>query len=210
MLPIYKVEFDEKDKEICFDFNSTVDFPAHVRAFEKYGEDGVKNFFAEDERRRITGVMIAADVPIFRRCPMLGDHFVVFFPEEIYKLHERWNEFGFSNNLNKQHDPGQIVDLNDAFLVEQWLVRNKGFIPEALVKQAIRDGSLMASYQIRSDAFWQDIKNGKYNGFSIEGMFLKSPLTVNGQQFKKQNIVLTQEQLDERQLYFTMKKIKTA
>jgi hypothetical protein len=214
MHPIYKVEFDEKDKEICFDFNSVVDYPAHVRAFDKYGDKAIKNYFAEQAQMRITGVMIAANVPIYRRCPVLGEHFVVFFPEEIDKLHVRANEFELINNLNRQHDGNDIVktsgEQKEAFLIEQWKVRPGVGVPVNLSKQGIQDGSLMATYQVRSQPFWQDILAGKYNGFSIEGMFLKSPLTVNGQEFKRHNVALTQDQLDERQLYFTMKKIKTA
>lgn len=208
MKPIYKIDIDLADEEICFDFNSTVDFPAHIRAFDKYNDKPQRLFFAEPAKQRITGVMIAANIPIYRNDPYFGEHFVVFFPEEIEKLWIRWNEFGFTNNLNKQHDPSRVVSTKDAFLIEQWIVdraNNKG-VPKSLEKQMIQDGSLMASYQIKDPKFWKDIVDGKFNGFSIEGIFLKSPLTVNKVPVQQQNVALTTDQLELRNVFFQLQK----
>lgn len=199
MHPIFKIEIDENDKELCFDFNSTVDFPAHVRAFEKYSAEEKRSFFYQQEKMRITGVLIAANVPIYRRDPEIGEHFVVFFPDVIEKLWIRWNELGYTNNLNKQHDPKQVVSTKDAFLVEQWIVRDGIGVPPSLKEQNIQNGSLMGTYQIRNQQYWKEIQDGKYNGFSIEGMFLKVPITIDKQQMKR--VGLSQEELDERALW---------
>jgi hypothetical protein len=65
-------------------------------------------------------------------------------------------------------------------MVEQWIVdseRGMG-VPKNLEKQGIRDGSWMMSYKVEDRKLWKEIKAGKYNGFSIEGVFIKYPIKV--------------------------------
>ncbi len=207
MLPIYKIEADLQDPEVCFNFNSLVDIPAHLRAFEKYGEHSKREAFMDNAKMRVTGVMIAVNVPIFRNCPVMGEHFVVFTPEETEKLYTIWNERGFRDNLNLQHSDKNIVDRKRAFMYESWVVdyaNNKG-VPKSLENQGIQDGSIMYTYQIKDKELWADVTSGKYNGFSVEGLFVKSLMSVNkGEKFRFDT--LNQEQKDIQELREYLKK----
>ncbi len=176
MLPIYKIciEHDEDDTEV--NYNALVDYPAHMRAFESYGKQKVETFI-DLEKRRVTGVMVAEGTPIYRRDSQLGEHLVVFLKDEIMKM---WKDFcskGYFNRVNEQHDSNRKIKEGKGgiYMLEAWIVdpdRNMG-VPPALSKQGIRPGSIMATYQIEDDAIWQKVKNGEFNGFSIEGMFIK-------------------------------------
>jgi hypothetical protein len=65
-LPIYKVVLSDDDEGM--DFNAFVDYPAHSKAFHLFdGQKPLKQLFSDDEKRIVTGVAIATNLPIFRR-----------------------------------------------------------------------------------------------------------------------------------------------
>lgn len=182
LYPFYLIGLDENDPETGVDFNSVVDFPAHMRAFETYGKPKKDYFIENEEQRMITGVVIAEGTPIFRDDKQLGKHFVVFMAPEIRKIWLNFNRNFRTNNVNKQHSLSDIVrpGTKGIFMVEQWIVdeENGRGVPKALRNQGIRKGSWIATYKIEDEKLWKEIKSGKYNGFSVEGMFVKWRVTV--------------------------------
>lgn len=179
MLPVYKIGIDDKDLTTGFDYNAIVDYPAHMRTFDAYGKVNAE-YFIEEEKMRITGVLISVDTLIYRNDKTFGEHLVIFDKAETEKLWIRNNELENDRKANKQHDSKDVVDQSQMFKIEEWIVdyaNNKG-VPKNLVKQNIKDGSLMRTYQIRDSKLWKEIKMGKVNGFSIEGMFMKWPVNT--------------------------------
>lgn len=179
LFPFYMITIDDEDEATGFEYNALVDFPAHMRAFDAYGKAKRPSYFVEDKKERIiTGVAIAEGTPIYRNDDQFGEHYVVFTAEAIRKIWLRLNRNNYMNRSNRQHNTDDLIALKDMFMIEQWIVRNGVGVPDSLSKQGIRPGSLMFSYKIESDKLWRDIEAGKYNGFSIEGMFIKYGVTV--------------------------------
>lgn len=182
MLPVYRIKIEKDDEETEVSYNSLVDYPAHTRSFESYGKQKAEYFVESEEKRRVTGVMIAEGTQIYRRDSQLGEHSVIFFKEDIEEI---WKDFcskGYFNKVNGQHDANAIIKEGKGgiYMIEAWIVntdRNMG-VPPALAKQGIRNGSVMATYQIEDDATWAKVKDGTFNGFSIEGIFYKYPAKV--------------------------------
>lgn len=182
MYPVFKIGIDDSEPDTQWEYQSLVDFPAHMRGFEKWSSEKSVHYFADEKKRRVTGVAIAADMPIYRNDTQLGKHYVIFSPEEIEKIWIKRNRDMAINKVNVNHDSKKVIKqgAGGIFLIEQWIVDNaRGMgVPLSLSKQGIRDGSLIETYQIEDEQTWKDVMAGKYNGFSIEGMFVKWPVSV--------------------------------
>lgn len=178
MLPFFKIVVNEAD-ETGIDFNSFVDAPAHMKAFIAFGKDAVRYEFNE-EKRIVTGVMISAGTPIYRNSPDMGEHYVVFDAPTIDLIRRKFFKNGFIQNVNKQHDSKQVV--KGITLIDSYLVSNNDpklpNVPEAFKSMNLQDGSWIASYYVEDNALWQDVKAGKFVGFSVEGWFEKKSIKV--------------------------------
>lgn len=186
MRPIYELTINEED-ETGVTFNSLVDVPAHMKEFITFGEESIPYSFNE-EKRMVTGVMISANTLIPRNDAKIGVHDVVFKAETIEKIRKKFMMNGFSNNLNKQHNDKDIV--KGATLIDSYLIggeKNPG-VPEAFKHMNLQDGTWIASYYIEDDKLWQEVKEGKFQGFSVEGYFDRQPIQFNSEKSKNNNM----------------------
>lgn len=186
MLPLYKLTINEDD-ETGVDFNSFVDVPAHMKAFMAFSDqESIKTFFvANDEKRLVTGVMIAADMPIFRRDEIHGEHNVFFPAEEIEKIQKKFMLEGNANNVNKMHDMNKAVP-DGAVLLYNYLIggdRNPK-APEAFKNMNLQDGSWIGTYFIKDNQLWNEVKEGKFQGFSVEGYFNREKVEIKTKKSK--------------------------
>lgn len=181
MLPFYKMIVDNETEGM--DFIALVDRPAHMKAFE-YFNNQQKQIFNE-EKRIVTGVAIATDLPIYRNSPDIGEHYVIFDKKETFRIAQKMLKNGYAHNVNKDHDSNKVVD--GVFLVESYFIdRARGVNePEAFKNQNLKDGTWITSYYVENDEVWNSIKEGKHLGFSIEGWFDKVPVNINKNQNQK-------------------------
>ena len=186
MLPIYKMILTEETEGM--DFIALVDSPAHMKSFEYFNgaTDKVKYHFNE-EKRVVTGVAIAVDLPIYRRDEQLGEHYVVFGKEDTYSIAQKMFKGGYLNNVNEMHDSNKKVE--DMYLFESYFVDSKRGVkaPSKFDSQNLKDGSWIVSYKVDNPKAWNDIKKGKHVGFSIEGWFDKKIIKTKQTQMKKES-----------------------
>ena len=170
------------------DFISLVNQPAHYKQFEFFnGEtEKVKYHFNED-KRVVTGVAIAVDLPIYRRDEQFGEHYVVFDKKETMQIAQKMFKGGYLNNVNEMHDSNK--QIKDIYLFESYFVDNARGVkaPDTFEGQNLKDGSWIVSYKVDNDKVWSDIKKGKHIGFSIEGWFDKKFIKTKQTQMKKQS-----------------------
>lgn len=183
MLKVFKIEVDELD-ETGVDFLGLVDYPAHSKnfiAFNKEQKEIKPLYFANDEQRIVTGVMISEGTPIYRRDEQLGEHYVVFDRETIKTIVNKFFKNGFTANVNEMHDSNK--QLEGVYLIESYLVdESKGIKPNNLGEDIVRDGSWVASYRIDNDEVWNKVKNGEFKGFSVEGLFGRKEVNIKTEQ----------------------------
>jgi hypothetical protein len=177
--------FDVDESIEGMDFNSLVDFPAHMKGFIAFGEDGkireyeFKQYFNE-EQRIVTGVAIATNLPIKRHDEENGDYYGVFTAESAKKIWIKMMENGYLHNVNEMHDSNKNIKgmvLFESFIVD----KANGIFPEHFKDQNLKDGSIIVSYLVKNDEAWEDIKSGKVKGFSVEGWFKKVPMKMKGE-----------------------------
>lgn len=130
-------------------------------------DDKIQKFSIDNEEERIiTGVVMLADSPIYRRN---GDfeYYIVFSRDTIKQMASKMLADGTFSNNDIQHNGRMIAGLE---LLELYIKdEKKGINPNFL---DVPDGSLLASYHVTDDALWDEVKNGNFlNGFSLEGYF---------------------------------------
>lgn len=167
MKPIYKIDVTDSE-DLVVDFNSIVDRPAHMKRMIHFNT--ARRYDFNEEKRVVTGVMISAGTPIERFDTSIGSYFVIFDAKTIEVLKRRFFKNGFNKNLNLNHDPKKVV--TGATLIDSYTIyeNNPNYpkVPEALADQKLMDGTWIASYYIEDDNLWNDVKAGKFGGFSVE------------------------------------------
>ena len=148
---------------------SLVDAPAVMTDFVAFSESRpVQMYAVEDEEKRLVfGVVMRADFPIYRRDERLGEYYVVYKPETIRQMAEKYLAESRQNNVNTMH--GTDSDVDGVQMV-QWFIQDsaRGIVPQGF---DVPDGSLFAEYHVLNDEVWAAIKAGTYKGFSLEGVF---------------------------------------
>lgn len=166
-LPVYKLVIDEQSEDLQVDAVALVDKPAIERDFVAFNK--AQAFAVENEEERIiTGPAMLADTPIYRNDER-GEYYVVFDAPTIKKIAQKYFAKGFQNNVNLQHDKGQIVEGVTVF--ESWIVDSKRGIAPMKGFENVPEGSWFISMKVNDDATWQKVKAGEIKGFSVEGVF---------------------------------------
>ena len=183
MMKVFKIEVEEND-ETGVDFLGLVDYPAHSKNFIAFNKSKKTLYFANDEQRIVTGVMISEGTPIYRNDEQLGEHYVVFDKDTIKTIVNKFFKNGFIANVNEMHNSEKKVD--GVYLIESYLVDEaKGIKPNNLGEDIVRDGSWVASYRIDNDDVWNKVKSGEFKGFSVEGLFGRKEVNIKTEKMNK-------------------------
>ena len=146
---------------------SLVDRPAvekNFLAFDK--EEHVVKYAIQDEEKQIVfGVLMRADYPIYRKDKEIGEYFILFKPEVIREMAEKYLKEGRSSDVNTMH--GNDTDVSDVDMVQLFIKDSAAGISPAGFEE-IEEGSLFAEYHVNNPDVWAAIKDGTYKGFSIE------------------------------------------
>ena len=187
MKKLFKIVASLED-ELGVDYNSVVDVPAHLKGFMAFGKDNKDYFIQNEEKRIVAGVMISADTEIYRNDKQNGEHFVYFPAETIDILRKKFFKNGYNNNLNEMHTMTKTISPDGAYLIDSYVVDSSNpfmpNVPEAFESQKLKDGTWIGNYHIESDELWNKIKDGTFNGFSVEGYFEKVEVKQNTQMKK--------------------------
>lgn len=165
-IPIYQAEITDENEGIFT--ISLVDYPAVQRNFVCFKEEKpIQKFAIQDEEQRIiSGVVMIADTPIYRRDADGTEYYLVFSADTIRLMAEKMLFDNTQNQISIMHN-GQLVD--SVYLVELFIKdSSKGINPSYLDAP---EGSLIATYKVRNDEVWKAIKSGELKGFSLEGIF---------------------------------------
>lgn len=171
-LPIYYLEINDND-ETGVDFVAFVDKPAievNWKAFDK--QEPLNQMFktVSEDRRIITGALMLADTPIYRRDDMYGEYNVVFTKDTIEKIVNKFFKQGNTHNVNAMHSKEMIID--GVYMFESFIVDKERGIKAPKGFEDAPDGSWFGSFKIENDEVWNNyIKTGVFKGFSVEGLF---------------------------------------
>lgn len=168
-LPVYLLDISEDmndDAEV--DYVALVDRPAIQKNWNAFKNQQRFEVVSED-KRIISGPLMLADVPIFRSDATYGDYYVVFSKDTIFKIAQKFFKRGYQSNVNLMHSPNAQVDgvtMFESFITDE----SRGILPMKGFEDAPY-GSWFGSFKVDNQDVWNDVKEGKFKGFSVEGLF---------------------------------------
>lgn len=172
-LPIYLLDINEQEEaETEVNFIALVDKPAIQRNWQLFKEAPAK-FAIDQEKQIISGPLMVADMPIYRKDDEFGEYYAMFKAPTIEKIAIKYYQKGFQSNVNLMHDGDMIVE--GATMFESWIVDRKlGKMPMKGYDD-VADGSWFGSFKVNNPTVWQMVKDGLIKGFSVEGLFQYKP-----------------------------------
>lgn len=169
-LPVYKAVVNDGDDTGMITV-SLVDFPAVERDFVAFSRERLTYSVADTEKRRVFGLVMLCDTPIYRRDETGYEYYIVYDRPTIELMAEKFLRQNRQNDVDLQHSfvMEDGVYLNEIFIKDS----ARGIVPAGF--EDIRDGSLFATYHIANDGIWEAVKAGTYRGFSLSGTFEVRP-----------------------------------
>lgn len=161
-LPLFYLDVDDTVEGVSI--VSIVDFPAIERNFLTFKKDEKVKFSYDNDRHIITGAALIPDFPIYRRNEN-GEFYVTFTKDAIERIVEKFFRDFNATNVNLEHS--EMTD--DCVIFESYFLDSKrNIVPKEF--SDLPDGTWMCSMKVNDKALWDEIKAGKYNGFSVEGI----------------------------------------
>jgi hypothetical protein len=205
-LPLYNLVItDNEEGEEEVDFVALVESPAIQKNFLAFKEEEVKgktqNFVYSDykfavqneEQKIVTGPLMIADLPIYRRDEE-DEYYVMFSAEEIMKIVQRFFKKGYQGKVNVEHS----TPIDGVFMYESYIIdREKGVMPPKGFED-VSDGSWFGTFKVENERIWSLVKNGTFKGFSVEGIF----------KYEKTNETITEEEIMMSKIINILKKIE--
>ncbi len=143
-----------------------------------------------EEQRIVSGPLMIADLPIYRNDEQ-GEYYVVFTADEIKRIVQRFFKKGYQSNVNVEH----ATKVDGVYMFESFIIeREKGIFPPKGYED-LPDGSWWGSFKVDNPKIWEEVKDGTFNGFSIEGMF-KYELIPDKDQQTMNKIIEILEQIE--------------
>lgn len=168
-IPVFNATLDEDCGIIRV---SLVDDPAVSKNFQVFNASARPMLYAvqDEDKHLVRGVIMRADYPIYRRDKSLGEYYIVYKPDVIRQMAEKYLTEDRANNVNIMHKEGSDVE---GVNMVQWFIKGAGVAIDGF--DDIADGSLFAEYHVTNEDVWAEIKAGTYKGFSLEGYFNLEP-----------------------------------
>ena len=171
----YELKFDSDTHELKR--ISVVEEPAVTAGivfFSKEETDVL--FFANDEKQIFYSIAMRPNELIFRKDIDGSDAEVFYTPETVEKMQQSY----FKNNGNKETNLEHTNKLADGvYPFESWIVSNFEKDKATEFGLNVRNGDWVMGYKVENPEVWQDVKDGKIGGLSIESSFQFEQVSTN-------------------------------
>jgi hypothetical protein len=166
-LPVYELKINLKDDAIVSAI-ALVEEPAIESNFLAFNNQVKYSEFAvNDDRMELLGAAMIPDQLIYRIDGKTNEEFEVFFSKDtIREIAQQYLKYGFQNSMNLNH----TAIPSKSYLFQSYIVdSSRGMsAPKGI---DVPDGTWIIGVKVEDKNTWNDIKAGKVQGFSIEGMF---------------------------------------
>ena len=155
-----------QDEEDGIFANSLVAAGAIERDFVYFSNE-VRFAEVSDEKRLVAGPMLIPNKKILRLTED-GERYYVYFSEStIENVARKFMKNGFGSEVTLEHGS----KTSGVYLTELWLVEQPLKDKSNLYGFTLPKGTLFAVYKVENDDVWKKVKDGTFNGYSIEGLF---------------------------------------
>jgi len=167
-MKIVELIIDERDSESGIDAVSVVESPAIEENFIALAEQKIELKEIDAEKRILMGAALIPNKKIYRVNEKTKEEFEIFFSEQtVRQAMELFFKKGNQSKATQEH----AKSIDGMTVVESWLIEDK--VHDKSVKYGFNlpKGTWMISMKVDNDQVWNDVKEGKVKGFSIEGFF---------------------------------------
>jgi hypothetical protein len=147
--------------------------------FEGFNEEIKALSFAEqmEEQQIIASPIMVANKMIARVDDETGEPYEVYFaPEDIKNLSYKLMKDKLIDSINFNHN--QNDSTTNITLVESWLVEDPANDKSTLLGYNLKKGDWFGFFKVWDKQEWSKIKNGEYNGLSVEGSFIEKVMSI--------------------------------
>ena len=168
---------DEKNNEDGIYAISLVEFPAIEENFVALSQHKVEFKTLDEDKRIVVGLALVPNKKIYRRKKDY-EYNIVFSEDTVRKASELYLKSLRNNNTTLEHQ----TLTSGVSVIESWVVEDATMDKSNLYGLNAVKGAWVVTMKVDNDSVWQDIKDKKYLGLSIEGIFsdnvdLKSELS---------------------------------
>lgn len=167
-IPVYNAILS--DEETGMFKISLVDDPAvqsNFLAFDK-SRKPLMYAIANEDKRIVRGVVMRADFPIYRYDESFGEYYIIYKADTIRQMAEKYLLESRQNDVNLMHEENSDVD---GVQMVQYFIKDTSAGVNPTGFEDIADGSLFAEFHIVNDEVWEQVKDGTFKGYSLEGVF---------------------------------------
>ena len=167
MKKLQEIELTIKDeKEDGVFAISLVENPAIEEDFVYLSKDEVQLKVIDEEKRIVVGFALVPEKRIYR--VMQGKEFNIYFSKDtVRQSAELFMKKMNTQNFTLEHE--QKVD--GISVIESWIVEDAKQDKSNLYNLGAKGGEWVVMSKVYNDAVWNEIKLGKYGGYSIEAMY---------------------------------------
>lgn len=157
---------DDTNIEDGIDAISFVNSPAIEENFVALSKHKVEFKSIDDEKRIIVGLALVPDKEIYRR---QGDKEfnIIFSKETVKKASHLYLKKLKVNNTTLEHEK----NTDGVSVVESWIIEDVKNDKANVYGLNAVEGAWAVVMKVDNDEVWNDVKDGKYLGLSIEGIF---------------------------------------
>ena len=165
-LPTIELFIDEENIEDGVQAISLVEFPAIEENFVALNKHQVQFKTLNEEKRIIVGLALVPNKKIYRRNKDY-EYNIQFSEDTVRKASEVYMKNLRNNNTTLEH---QNLTTGVS-VIESWIVEDENMDKSKLYGLNAVKGAWVVVMKVYNEQVWQDVKDNKYLGFSIEGMF---------------------------------------
>lgn len=145
---------------------SLVENPAIEEDFVYLSKDEVQLKVIDEDKRIVVGFALVPEKRIYRA--MQGKEFNIYFSKEtVRRSAELFMKKMNTQNFTLEHEQ----KVEGISVIESWIVEDPKQDKSNLYNLGAKGGEWVVMSKVYNDAVWQEIKDGKYGGYSIEAMY---------------------------------------
>jgi hypothetical protein len=181
---IIELIIDEKDQMSGIDAVSVVHSPAIEENFVALNKHEVQLKEVDTEKKILMGAALIPNKHIYRVNEKKEEYYIYFSPDTIRKASELFLMRSNQNNATYEHKD----KLEGLSVVESWIIEDEQKDNSKLYGFDLPKGTWMISMKVNNEEVWNDVKEGKVKGFSIEGYFADK-YEMSQKQERKEKII---------------------
>ena len=165
-LPILEMSVDDL-QDVGINYMSLVKKPAIQVGWVSFAEHEIKFAIENEEERIVFGPVLIPNQKVYRKDEQFGEYYVTATDSSIRAIREKFFKSQRTTAVNTNHSGNDV----SAYLMESFISNEAKGISTPEPFGNLPYGTWYVGYKIDDDNIWNDVKSGKFMGFSLEGKF---------------------------------------